>query len=157
MTAGAGARGGGGPRREGRRMRIKVLLVDDEKDFVEMLSERLTARGLSVRTALSGEEAMERIKEESPDVVLLDVQMSGKDGIEVLRDIKHGRPLIEVIMLTGHASLESGLEGMKIGAFDYIMKPTSIDDLVEKINQAYEKKIAHEGKIKNALEEDLIE
>jgi DNA-binding NtrC family response regulator len=105
----------------------------------------------------NGPRALEFVENQPVDVVILDVMMPGLDGLETLREIKKNKPLIEVIMLTGHASLESGLEGMKQGAFDYIMKPTSIDDLVEKINQAYEKKTAHEGKIRSPLKEDHTE
>jgi DNA-binding NtrC family response regulator len=136
---------------------IKVLIVDDEQDFRETLVKRLLKRRFSIRGAENGQRALEIIENEPVDVVVLDVLMPGMDGIETLREIRKNKPLIEVIMLTGHASLESGLEGMKIGAFDYIMKPTSIDDLVEKINQAYKKKTAHEGKIRTASEENLTE
>jgi DNA-binding NtrC family response regulator len=131
--------------------------VDDEQDFRETLVKRLLKRRFSIRGAENGQHALEIIENEPVDVVVLDVLMPGMDGIETLREIRKNKPLIEVIMLTGHASLESGLEGMKIGAFDYIMKPTSIDDLVEKINQAYKKKTAHEGKIRTASEENLTE
>jgi DNA-binding NtrC family response regulator len=131
---------------------IKVLIVDDEHDFRETLLKRLQRRQFSIQGAENGLRALELLEQHPFDVVVLDVMMPGMDGIETLREIKKNKPLVEVIMLTGHASLESGLEGMKVGAFDYIMKPTSIDDLVKKINQAYEKKTAHEGKIRGASE-----
>lgn len=136
---------------------IKVLIVDDEHDFRETLLKRLRKRQFSIQGAENGLRALELLENHPFDVVVLDVMMPGMDGIETLREIKKNKPLVEVIMLTGHASLELGLEGMKVGAFDYIMKPTSIDDLVTKINQAYEKKTAHEGKIRSAAEQDLTE
>jgi two-component system, OmpR family, response regulator len=134
---------------------IKVLLVDDERDFLETMVKRLEKRKFLIRGAENGTSALELIEQQPFDVVVLDVMMPGLDGIETLREIKKNKPLIEVIMLTGHASLESGIEGMKLGAFDYILKPTNIEDLVKKIYQAYEKKTAHEEKIRNASGEDF--
>jgi two-component system, OmpR family, response regulator len=129
---------------------IKVLLVDDERDFLETMWKRLEKRKFLICGAENGISALELIEQQPFDVVVLDVMMPGLDGIETLREIKRNKPLIEVIMLTGHASLESGIEGMKLGAFDYILKPTNIEDLAKKICQAYEKKTAHEEKIRNA-------
>jgi DNA-binding NtrC family response regulator len=129
---------------------IKVLLVDDERDFLETMVKRLEKRKFLIRGAENGTSALELLEQQPFDVVVLDVMMPGLDGIETLREIKKNKPLIEVIMLTGHASLESGIEGMKLGAFDYILKPTNIEDLVKKIYQAYEKKTAHEEKIRSA-------
>ena len=134
---------------------IKVLIVDDEHDFRETLVKRLEKRKFFVQGVENGISALELIEHQPFDVVVLDVMMPKMDGIETLREIKKNKPLIEVIMLTGHASLESGIEGMKLGAFDYIMKPTGIEDLVKKIYQAYEKKTAHEEKIRSASGEAL--
>ena len=114
-------------------MKIKVLLVDDEPDFVESLSQRLQIRDFDVKTSLSGDEALGLIRKQDFDVIVLDVLMPGKDGIETLREIKTLKPLLHVIMLTGNATVETAIEGMKLGADDYLMKPTETEDLVEKI------------------------
>jgi DNA-binding NtrC family response regulator len=119
---------------------FNALIVDDEEDFRETLVKRLTKRGLKVSGAESGLRALEMLEAEAYDVIVLDVKMPGLDGIETLREIKKKSPLTEVILLTGHASMESGIEGMKSGAFDYIMKPVNIDDLLEKMRQAFERK-----------------
>lgn len=137
-------------------MKVKLLLVDDEEKFVEMLAERLGARGFEVATALSGEDALERINDRDADVVILDVLMPGKSGIETLREIKQVKPLTEVVMLTGHATVETAIEGMKLGAYDYLMKPTEIEDLVQKIKKAYNRKAAHEERIRQAEINEII-
>lgn len=129
---------------------FKVLVVDDEEDFVDMTIKRLTKRKLECFGVTSGKEAIEQIKNGNFDVVLLDVKMPGLDGIETLREIKRIKPLTEVVMLTGHASVESGIEGMKLGAFDYLMKPMELEGLVEKLTDAAEKKFLHEEKIEQA-------
>jgi len=126
---------------------FKILIVDDERDFLEMIIRRLKKRKLDVVGAVSGEEAMEKIQKDDFDVVLLDVKMAGMSGIDTLREIKRLKPLTEVVMLTGHASVESGIDGMKLGAFDYLMKPMEIEPLLEKLADAYEKKAIHEAKI----------
>jgi two-component system, OmpR family, response regulator CpxR len=131
-------------------MKIRLLLVDDEKDFVDVLAERLEARDFTVYTAYSGDEAVARMKEHEIDVAVLDVQMPLKDGVTTLVEIKQVNPLVEVIMLTGHATVESAVEGMKIGAFDYLMKPTETKDLIEKIVKAYKRKVEHEERIRQA-------
>jgi DNA-binding NtrC family response regulator len=129
----------------------RVLLVDDEAPFVETMVKRLKKRELEVYQSLSAEKALD-ILEANPgiDAVILDVKMPGMDGIEALKRIKAAFPLIEVIMLTGHATVESAIEGMKLGAFDYLMKPCEIDQLIEKVNQAAVKKRGHEAKIDEA-------
>jgi len=137
-------------------MKIRVLLVDDEKDFIEMLAQRLEARGFEVTTALSGEAALNVFTERELDVVVLDVLMPGKDGIETLKEIKKIKPLLHVIMLTGNATVETAIEGMKQGAYDYLMKPTDMQDLVEKITRAYELKSAHEERIRKAEIEGIL-
>jgi two-component system response regulator CpxR len=130
--------------------KARVLVVDDEEVFVEMLAERLEARGLEVDKAFDGEEALEKIKSKDLDVVILDVLMPGKDGIEVLREIKQLKPLTEVIMLTGHATVQTAIDGMKLGAYDYLLKPTETKDLLEKIQGAYRRKYEQEERIRQA-------
>ncbi len=119
--------------------KIRILLVDDEEQFVKNMARILKVRGFAVSTAFSGYDAVDAVKSESAfDVVLLDIKMPGLDGIETLREIKTCAPHTEVIMLTGHATLSSGVQAMRYGAYDYLMKPCDIEDLVEKINEAYE-------------------
>ena len=125
-----------------------VLLVDDEIPFVETMTKRLVKRELNIASAFSGEEALAKLKAaDNIEVVILDVKMPGMDGIETLKKIKRAHPLVEVIMLTGHATVESGIEGMKLGAFDYLMKPCDIEILISKVADAAVKKRAHEEKI----------
>jgi DNA-binding response OmpR family regulator len=137
-------------------MTVKVLLVDDEPQFVEVLAERLEARGFTVQTALTGDEGLAKLQEQEADVVILDVQMPGRDGVETLREIKRIKPLIEVIMLTGHATIESGIQGLKLGAYDYLMKPTDTEDLVAKILRAYARKSEQEERIRRAEIDKII-
>ena len=130
-----------------------VLVVDDEVQFVETLVKRLGKRGVKVRAAHSGQQALDALEgggATRTDVVVLDVKMPGMDGLETLAAIKKAHPLVEVVMLTGHATVESAIEGMKHGAYDYLMKPCDIDVLMEKINQAAVKKREHEAKILEA-------
>ena len=126
--------------------KFKVMIVDDEEDFLETIVKRLKARGIEVTGAESGYKALELVDDGNFDVVILDVKMPGLDGIETLREMKKKKPLVEVIMLTGHASVESGIQGMQLGAFDYVMKPVALDELLEKMRQAYERKLIQEGK-----------
>ncbi len=127
---------------------FKVLFVDDEIDFLETLLKRMKKRGVDVTGVGSGEEALSFLDTNQVDVVVLDVRMPGMDGIETLREIKKRHPLVEVIMLTGHANLEVAIEGMELGAFDYLMKPMDIDELLYKVEDAYKKKSLHEQKIR---------
>ena len=121
-----------------------VLLVDDEVPFVETMTKRLTKRNLRVIMAFSGQEALEKLTtNRNLDVVILDVKMPGMDGIETLSEIKKSYPLTEVIMLTGHATVESAIEGMKAGAFDYLMKPCDLEQLMVKVGEASKKKRDH--------------
>lgn len=119
---------------------FKVLLVDDETDFVETLVKRLRKRKLDVRAASSGQQALDMLSESPSDVVVLDVKMPDMDGIETLRRIKKIAPSVEVVMLTGHANVEVAMQGMELGAFDYLMKPIDIDDLLYKLQDAFKKK-----------------
>ncbi|MBI9085541.1 MAG: response regulator [Desulfobacterales bacterium] len=128
---------------------FSVLLVDDEIDFLQTLIKRLKKRHLDIRSAASGQEALSVLSNERIDVVVLDVRMPGMDGIETLREIKKRDPLTEVIMLTGHASVEVAISGMALGAFDYLMKPMDIDELVYKLQDAYRKKALQEEKIRH--------
>jgi two-component system, OmpR family, response regulator len=119
---------------------VRVLIVDDEDDFRDTIVKRLKARKLAAEGAASGILALEILKEKDFDVIVLDVKMPEMDGIETLRHIKKMKPEIEVIMLTGHASVEFGLKGMQLGAFDYVMKPAMLNELLDTIIQAYNKK-----------------
>lgn len=127
---------------------FSVLLVDDELEFLETLVKRLKKRKLSAIGVKSGEEAIRVIQEQPVDVVVLDVKMPGMGGIDTLREIKNISPLVEVIMLTGHANMEVAVEGMELGAFDYLMKPMNIDELLYKLQDAYKKKTLQQQKIK---------
>jgi DNA-binding NtrC family response regulator len=131
-----------------------VLLVDDEVSFLETLAKRIAKRDLRVAKAFSGQEALDTLKEgggaSAFDAVILDVKMPGMDGLETLAAIKLKHPNVEVIMLTGHATVESAIDGMKAGAYDYLMKPCDIDLLLEKIDHAVAKKREHEEKILEA-------
>ena len=135
---------------------VQVLLVDDEVSFVETLTKRLSKRSLEITAAHGGKEALGALaRSKVLEVVILDVKMPGMDGIETLREIKKKHPLVEVIMLTGHATVESAIEGMKLGAFDYLMKPCDIDQLVSKVEGASERKRMQEEKINQARIRDL--
>ncbi len=118
---------------------IKVLVVDDEVEFASALAERLELRNFSCRVCHGGLEAIKEMEDDIPDVVLLDLKMPDMSGLEVLAAIKERNPGIEVLMLTGHGSVASGVRGMEQGAFDYMMKPVDIGELVHKIKQASEK------------------
>ncbi len=126
---------------------FNVLVVDDEEDFRETLVKRMEKRNLNVSGAESGPKALDLMDKMDFDVVVLDVKMPGVDGIETLREMKRKKPLTEVILLTGHASVESGIEGMKLGAFDYLMKPVNIDELLEKMRQAFERKVIRQEQV----------
>jgi len=136
-------------------MQLRLLLVDDEKAFTESLSERLRARDFHVETADSGEAALEKLKQFNFDVVILDVRMPGMGGIAALKGIKELKPLTEVLMLTGHGTVETAIEGMKLGAYDFLMKPCEMEVLLEKIKGAHERKWKHEERIRKALADEL--
>jgi DNA-binding NtrC family response regulator len=137
-------------------MKIKVLLVDDEKDFIESLAERLELRDFNVTTALNGNDALILVQKNDYDVIVLDVKMPDKDGIETLKEIKNIKQLPQVIMLTGHATVETAIQGMKMGAFDYIMKPTVTEDLIELINKAYRIVEEQKERIRRAEIENIV-
>lgn len=128
-----------------------VLLVDDEAPFVGTMTKRLNKRNLDVTTATNGAEALQVLEKNTKiEVVILDVKMPGMDGIETLKRIKKNHPLVEVIMLTGHATVETAIDGMKLGALDYLMKPCEMEVLMAKVQEAAAKKRAHENKIVEA-------
>lgn len=117
---------------------LKILLVDDEEEFVTTLAERLELRGLQARTALNGEAALQMIEVDTPQIVILDVMMPGIGGFEVLTRIKAQHPKVPVILLTGRGSEKEGVKGMQLGAFDYLMKPLNIEELIKKMQEAIE-------------------
>jgi DNA-binding NtrC family response regulator len=136
---------------------FRVLAIDDEVDFLETIVNRLKKRKLDAVGVTSGEEGLKLLDEQLFDVILLDIKMPGGiDGIEALREIKKIQPIAEVILLTGHASVETSIEGMRLGAFDYMIKPVKFEDLLQKMASAFEKKDSHEQKIRNAKIKDLI-
>ncbi len=134
----------------------RVLLVDDEKDFVEMLALRLQEVGEKVVEAYSGEECLEKLGQSVIDVVVLDVKMPGMDGIETLQEIKKHYPLAEVIMLTGHGTTETAVQGMKLGAFDYLIKPADFEELTAKLVNARKRKDEQEERIRHAEAKLLV-
>ena len=137
-------------------MKIKVLLVDDEEDFVESLAERLQLRNFEVKSALNGDDAIKLVSENEFDVIILDVKMPVKSGIETLKEIKNINQLSQVIMLTGHATVESAIQGMKLGAYDYIMKPTDTEELIKLVNKAYKIIEEHRDRIRRAEIDNIV-
>jgi DNA-binding NtrC family response regulator len=130
--------------------KMRIMLVDDEERFLQTTKKLLERKGYRVATALSGSEALDSLQKEDIQVVILDVKMPGMDGMATLKAIKNRHPLVEVIMLTGHATVESAVEGLKFGAADYLMKPTDIEDLIRKAEDAYAKRQVLEEKIQGA-------
>ena len=116
---------------------VRLLLIDDEKDFVNILSKRIKRRNIDVAKAFSGAEAIQALRGQEFDVAVLDLKMEDMDGIEVLKILKIMDPRLAVIMLTGHGSVEAAEQGMKLGAFDYLTKPCGFEELLEKIMGAY--------------------
>jgi DNA-binding NtrC family response regulator len=119
---------------------LKALFVDDETEYLQTAIKRMKKRGMDVIGVSSGPEALSVLAEQKIDVVIMDMRMPGMDGIQALREIKRHHPLVEVIMLTGHASMEAAIQGMELGAFDYLMKPIDIDELIYKIQDAFQKR-----------------
>jgi len=122
----------------GNMDKIKVLLVDDEEEFVTTLAERLQLRGIVTLVATDGNQALQIIDVEEPPVVVMDVMMPGLGGIEVLKEVKRRHPSVQVILLTGRGSTQDGIQGMRLGAFDYIMKPVKIEGLVQSMENAFQ-------------------
>jgi len=130
--------------------KMQMMLVDDEERFLSTTKKLLARKGYDVLTAASGLEALQILASQTVHVVILDVKMPGMDGMETLQEIKRRFPLVEVIMLTGHATVESAVEGLKSGATDYLVKPTDVDELLEKAVEAFEKRRRLEEKIRVA-------
>ena len=135
---------------------VRVLLVDDEAEFLEFLKSRLENRQLTVFAAANGLDALKTMDQQRIDVVILDVKMPGIGGLEVLRKTKQKHPLVEVILLSGHATVQSAIDGLHLGAFDYVTKPCDISVLQEKINAAYARKEAEEEKIRVAKIDEIV-
>lgn len=115
---------------------LKILLVDDEEEFVSTLAERLQFRNIPTLMATTGDDALRLAESERPSVVVLDVMMPGMGGLEVLQRLKKRYPDIQIILLTGRSSTKDGIQGMRLGAFDYLMKPIKIEELIDKMNEA---------------------
>ncbi len=130
--------------------KMRMMLVDDEARFLLTTQKLLAKKGYEVLTAGSGAECLERLDQQTIHVVILDVKMPKMDGVETLIRIKQRQPLVEVIMLTGHATVETAVEGLKSGATDYLMKPTSIEDLIDKAESAFARRQVMEENIRMA-------
>ncbi len=135
---------------------MKMMLVDDEERFLKTTQKILARKGYDVLTASGGAEALGRLRVEKVHVVILDVKMPGMDGIATLKEIKRQFPMIEVIMLTGHATVESAIDGLKSGATDYLMKPADIEEIISKAEKAYAKREHMEEKIRVARMRHLM-
>jgi DNA-binding NtrC family response regulator len=135
---------------------IKMMLVDDEDRFLSTTRKLLEKKGFDVATACSGSEALQMLRASPVHVVILDVKMPGMDGVATLREIKRQFPMIEVIMLTGHATVESAIEGLKSGAVDYLMKPADLEEIIEKATQAFNRRTDIEEKIRVARMRGLM-
>lgn len=118
---------------------LKMLLVDDEEDLVSTLAERLELRGFQVEAVSSGTDALKRVYEKDFSVLILDVKMPGIDGLELLAKIKEKDPDLPVILFTGHSSVADAEKGMRAGAFDYLIKPINIEELIDKVRNAVRK------------------
>ncbi|MBI9075474.1 MAG: response regulator [Desulfatibacillum sp.] len=138
------------------RVPINILVVDDEEDFVEMFSMRLEEMGEIVKGVHSGQECLDILAQADVDVVILDIKMPGMDGIETLREIKRRNPIVEVILLTGHGTTDTAVEGMKLGAFDYLNKPADFRELMEKLEGARKRKAEQEERIRKAESRTLM-
>jgi DNA-binding NtrC family response regulator len=136
--------------------KMRMMLVDDEERFLSTTKKLLAKKGYDVVTAVSGAEALEKIRGQNIHVVILDVKMPGMDGNATLREIKRQFPLTEVIMLTGHATMESAIDGLKLGAIDYLMKPADIEIIIQKAEDAFEKRQRLEEKIRVAQMRKLM-
>ena len=136
---------------------VFLMLVDDETSFIETMTKRLKKREFTVISALSGTEALKLLRShQNLDVILLDVKMPGMDGIATLQEIKKSYPLLEVIMLTGHGTIETAVEGMKLGAYDYLLKPADVDEISAKLEGARKRKDEQEDRIRKAEQRSLL-
>ena len=138
-------------------IKADVLLVDDEEQFLKVLSQRLEGRGMKVDTSTSGEDALKTVKGKDFDAIILDLAMPGMGGIETLKRIRAENPDIQIIMLTGHGSVEKGVEAIKAGAVDFLEKPADLNKIMEKIAEAKHKRIVlvekkHEEHVKEILQ-----
>lgn len=137
-------------------MTEKILLVDDEKDFLNVMSERIEARGMKVTTADSAMKALEQVEAGGFDAIIVDLMMPGMDGLQTLKAIKDKNPELQVILLTGHATVEKGIEAMKLGAMDFVEKPADLDKLTAIIKKAQARKmVLIEKKIEEKMK-DII-
>lgn len=130
----------------------KVLLVDDDGEFTEVLSERMGSRGLKVDTAGNGVEAIKKVSESSYDAIVLDLAMPELDGIETLKILLNKQPELQVILLTGHATVEKGVEAVRLGAIEFLEKPADLGQLLEKIKKARNQKMLL---VQNKIEEEI--
>ena len=138
------------------KLDASVLLVDDEEQFLQVLSERLTNRGLHVISVTSGEEAVALVENKNFDAIVVDLAMPGIDGIETTKKIKEIRPDLEIIILTGHATVKAGIEAMKLGAEDFLEKPVDLNVLLERISEAKQKRMRiQETKSQNEMDQIL--
>jgi DNA-binding NtrC family response regulator len=129
---------------------MSIMLVDDEERFLVTTGKLISRMGYAVVTAAGGAEALDKLRTHEVHVVILDVKMPGMDGLAALKEIKLRYPMVEVIMLTGHATMESAIEGLKSGASDYLMKPTDIPELIRKAEAAYQRRQELENRIRGA-------
>ena len=136
--------------------KLKLMIVDDEERFLSTTEKLLQKKGVDVFTASSGAAALEQLRTHAVHVVILDVKMPGMDGVATLREIKRQFPMVEVIMLTGHATVESAVDGLKSGAVDYLMKPADLEEIVEKATNAYHRRVDLEEKIRVARMRGLM-
>ncbi|MCU0559403.1 MAG: response regulator [Desulfobacterales bacterium] len=137
-------------------MSIKVLLVDDEKEFVDLLGERMSSRGMEVKSTTSAKDALKISEGQAFDAIVLDLMMPEMDGLEVLKNLKATRPELQVILLTGHGTIEKGVEAMRLGAMDFVEKPADLDTLTEKIKKAQARKmILVERKVEEKMRDIL--
>lgn len=135
---------------------VKILLVDDEVAFANNIAKLISKRGFEVRTVYDGDSAIQALDEIDFDVIVLDLKMPGLDGLTALKLIKTKKPEVEVIILTGHGSMESGIDGIQLGAFDFLMKPVRFDDLHEKIKEAYQRKLVQKEQKEKVQQVDAL-
>jgi DNA-binding NtrC family response regulator len=138
-------------------IKADVLLVDDEEQFLKVLSQRMEGRGLKVDTSASGEEALEKVKGKDFDAIVLDLAMPGMSGIETLKRIRSEHPDLQIIMLTGHGSVEKGVEAIKAGAVDFLEKPADMNKIMDKISEAKRKRVLLIEKKKEAQVKEILQ